>query len=68
MISEEKYNELLDAISVCSKIYRKYDDGSYHNFDRKITLTANELGKICHVENIVWDDIKDKIYPDKKEK
>ena len=62
-MDKETYDKLIDAIAVCGNIYRKHDDGSYHNFDRKITLSATELGKICHVENIVWNDVKDKLNP-----
>ena len=61
VLSGEEYERLLKLVASIGNVYRKYDDGSYHNFNRKITLLASELDTITHIENMFWEDIKGKL-------
>ncbi|MCP4339617.1 MAG: hypothetical protein GY799_12180 [Desulfobulbaceae bacterium] len=58
ILSSEEYEKLLRLAAKIGNVYRKYDTGTCHNYDRTITLKANELNTICLIENMFWDDIK----------
>ena len=58
-----EYRELLNSIASCGNYYRVLSkDSEYHHGNATVAVPLSELGKICLVENCVWEDIKDRIY------
>ena len=63
VFSSKEYKELLASIATCGNYYRYLSkDSNYHHNNATVAVPLEEMGKICLVENCVWEDIKDRIY------
>ena len=62
ILTSSEYEELLNRVSDCGNVMRKYaDKDAYSNYGQRYKVEAGDLSKICHVENLFWEDIKHKL-------
>tara|TARA_R110002020_G_scaffold166559_2_gene354619 strand:- start:89 stop:316 length:228 start_codon:yes stop_codon:yes gene_type:complete len=67
IITQKKYNTLLDRIIECKNVYKsKIPNTDYSTQGRSVNVKLSDLGKICNIENIFYDDIKKRLENDKK--
>ena len=64
ILSGREYNFLLDRIVEMGKMYREADEypNDYHHGFRTAQVSLNDLSTICTIENIFWDDVKDRLH------
>jgi len=63
IMTTKRYEKILSRVSECGDIYRKYSDDGYSTQGLSANVPLNELSRICLVENLMLEDIKDYLKP-----